>query len=127
MKYFFVLLLFGLSACAHNTSGIMVSSTGEQRIDNSSFAGDIVVERVITQPISDRSTAAGVIRSQVSSDRLVQYKFTWFDANGLSIEDESMTWKALTVHGMQQVQVKSVAPTNQAVRCEIYVREAYSN
>ncbi len=127
MRYLLVLLLLGLSACAHNTSGIMASSTGEQRVDNRSLAGDIVVERVIIRPSSDRLAAAGVIRSQVSSDTHLQYKFTWFDASGFTIEDEGMSWKSLTLHGMQQTQVSSVAPMSQAVRCELYVREAFSN
>ncbi|MCG9696437.1 YcfL family protein [Shewanella sp. Isolate11] len=127
MKYLVILLLLGLSACAHNTAGIMASSTGEQRIDNSSFASDVIVERVFIRSNADRLTAAGIIRSQVSTDTHLQYKFTWYDVNGLTIEDEGMSWKALKLHGMQQMQVNSVSPTSQAVRCELYVRKVFSN
>lgn len=120
-------LMLGVSACASHTAGMMASSTGEQRIDNSAFNRDVSVERVSTRTNGDLLTAASTISSKVATDLRLQYKFTWYDINGLTIEDEGVSWKSLKLHGRQQMQVHAVAPNTSAVRCELYVRRAFSH
>ncbi|MCZ4337026.1 YcfL family protein [Shewanella colwelliana] len=121
------LLAFALNACAPHTAGIMASSTGEQRIDNTRFNSEVSVERVMVVGQGDPLKAAGTISSKVATDLRLQYKFTWYDINGLTIEDEGVSWKSLKLHGKQQMQVSAVAPNSSAVRCELYVRKAFSN
>ncbi|MCE9678930.1 YcfL family protein [Shewanella sp. AS1] len=122
-----LLFLFGLTACAQNTSGVMASSTGEGRIDNSAFNGDVTVGRVFTQGEAENLICAGTLANQKRSDVHIQYKFTWYDINGLTLEDDGMSWKPVKLHGKQQKQVSAVSPTGTAVRCELYIREAISN
>lgn len=116
-----------LGACAHNTAGIAVDSNGQVRIDSSSFASDINVTDISSMMVADLVKASVLIQSKSSSDLRVQYKFTWFDANGDTIEDEATSWKSVKLHGMQQRQVSAVAPNTQATGFEIYVRETYSH
>jgi uncharacterized protein YcfL len=116
-----------LGACAHNTAGIAVDSNGQVRVDSSSFASDINVTDISSMMVADLVKASALIQSKSSSDLRVQYKFTWFDANGDTIEDESTSWKSVKLHGMQQRQVSAVAPNTQATGFEIYVRETYSH
>ncbi|GGP83582.1 YcfL family protein [Shewanella ulleungensis] len=115
-----------LGACAHNTAGIAVDSTGQVRVDSSSFASDINVTDISSIMVADLIKASALIQSKTSTDFRVQYKFTWFDANGYTIEDEASSWKSVKLHGMQQLQVSAVAPNTQATHFEIYVRETYS-
>ena len=129
MKNIFLLaaIIYGIAGCASHTAGIMTSSTGEQRIDNRSFNSEVSVQQVMTQLNGGLLTAAGTISSQVATDLRLQYKFTWYDLNGLTIEDEGVSWKSLKLHGKQQMQVSAAAPNTTAVRCELYVRRAFSN
>ncbi|WP_350431143.1 YcfL family protein [Shewanella sp. H8] len=115
-----------LSACAHNTAGISVDSSGLVRVDSTSFASDINVTNISSHRVADLLKASALIQSKSSTDLRVQYKFTWFDANGLTVEDEASSWKSVKLHGMQQLQVSGVAPNAQAIRFEIYVRETFS-
>ncbi|QDE31620.1 MULTISPECIES: YcfL family protein [Shewanella] len=115
-----------LSACAHNTAGIAVDSSGLVRVDSASFASDIKVTNISSHMVADLLKASALIQSKSSTDLRVQYKFTWFDANGLTVEDEASSWKSVKLHGMQQLQVSGVAPNTQAIRFEIYVRETFS-
>ncbi|BAJ02657.1 YcfL family protein [Shewanella violacea] len=115
------------TACAQHTAGVMGSSTGEVRIDNSSFASDVGVEQLKARQQGGLLQGTGMIVSKVSTDLRVQYKFTWYDINGSTLEDEASPWKSLKLHGMQRMQVMAVSPNANAIRYELYVREAFSN
>lgn len=116
-----------ITACAQHTAGVMASSTGEIRIDNSSFASKVGVDQLKARQQGDLLQGAGVIMSKVSTDLRLQYKFTWYDINGYTLEDDGSSWKSLKLHGMQRMQVTAAAPNANAVRYEIYVRKAFSN
>ena len=116
-----------LSACAHNTAGISVDSSGQVRVDNSSFASDVNVVDISSVMVADLIKASALIQSKSSTDLRLQYKFTWYDASGFTVEDEANSWKSVKLHGKQQLQVGAVAPNSQATRFDIYVREAFSN
>lgn len=115
-----------LGGCASDTAGISVSSQGETRIDSNSFAQDIALESVDARRVGDLIQGSALIVSKSSSDMRVQYKFTWYDASGFTIEDEANSWKSVKLHGKQQLQVSAVAPNAQAVKFDVYVRETFS-
>jgi len=116
-----------LTACAPHTSGIMGSSTGEVRVDNRSFGSEVSVDQVQSRQQGDLLQGSGIIQSKVATDLRLQYKFTWFDISGFTIEDEASAWKSLKLHGKQRMQVTALAPNANAVRYELYVRKAFSN
>ncbi len=122
-----VTLALTLGACASNTSGIVVSSQGETRTDNSFFARDIAVEAVNARRDADLLQGSALIVNRSSNDMRVQYKFTWYDSSGFTIEDEAASWKPIKLHGLQQLNVAGVAPNPRAIKFEIYVRESHSN
>ncbi|MGL5047682.1 MAG: YcfL family protein [Shewanella sp.] len=116
-----------LGACASYTAGISVSSLGEIRVDNSSFARDIAVQSVDARRVGDLVQGSALIVNKSSTDMRVQYKFTWYDASGFTIEDEATSWKSVKLHGEQQWQVGAVAPNAQVVKFDVYVRETFSH
>jgi len=122
---FALALLF--TACAPHTSGIMGSSTGEVRVDNRSFGSEVIVEQIQARQQGDLLQGSGIIQSKVATDLRLQYKFTWYDISGFTIEDEASAWKSLKLHGKQRMQVTALAPNANAVRYELYVRKAFSN
>ncbi|MCL1144298.1 YcfL family protein [Shewanella gaetbuli] len=116
-----------LGGCANHTAGIAVNSQGEVRVDNNTFAREVSVSNVNARQSADLLQGAAQINSLVATDLRLQYKFTWYDAAGFTIEDEASSWKALKLHGKQQIQVSGVAPNANASRFEVYVRKAFSN
>ena len=116
-----------LSACAPHTAGLMAGSKGEVRIDNSTFGKEVEVQSVMARPKGGFLQGTGTIISKVSTDLRLQYKFTWFDTSGMTIDDEGVSWKSVKLHGKQQLQVSAVAPNVNATRFELYVRKAFSN
>ncbi len=118
---------FVFTACAPHTAGIMGSSTGEVRVDNKTFASEVSVDQIQARLQGDLLQGSGIIQSKVATDLRLQYKFTWYDVSGFTLEDEASAWKSLKLHGKQRMQVTALAPNASAVRYELYVRRAFSN
>ncbi|WP_028766965.1 YcfL family protein [Shewanella fidelis] len=116
-----------VAACAPHTAGVMADSNGQVRVDNNSFAREVQVANIMARPEAGFLRGTGTIISQVSTDLRLQYKFTWFDVSGMTIDDEGVSWKSVKLHGKQQLQVSAVAPNANAARFELYVRKAFSN
>ncbi|MCE9684826.1 YcfL family protein [Shewanella sp. AS16] len=119
--------LVGLSACAPHTAGVAVNSAGDVRVDNAGLARQVAVEHAGSRLQAGLLQGSAVVASKVGTDLHLQYKFTWFDAGGYSLEGEAGSWKPLKLHGKQQLQVNALAPNANAVAFEVYVREAISN
>ncbi|QYK06700.1 YcfL family protein [Shewanella zhangzhouensis] len=122
-----VALVVLAGGCAKHTAGISASSSGETRVDNSTFGREVSVGELKMSSSGDLLTAHALIQSRVATDLRLQYRFTWYDTQGLVIDGEGQSWQSLKLHGMQQMQVSSAAPNPSASRYEVYVRKAFSN
>ncbi|ARD22022.1 hypothetical protein A9267_03915 [Shewanella sp. UCD-FRSSP16_17] len=122
-----VTLFLLMTGCANHTAGLSAGSNGVVRVDNNSFSREVGIEQVRVRTQADLLQGSALILSKVSTDLRLQYKFTWYDANDFTIEDEGVSWKSLKLHGKQQMQVSALAPNANATRFEVYVRKAFSN
>lgn len=122
-----IALMALVQGCANHTAGIAASSQGEVRVDNSTFSREVSLSNVASRMQANLLQGQAQINSLVATDLRLQYKFTWFDASGFTIEDEGVSWKSVKLHGKQQLQVSALAPNATATRFEVYVRKAFSN
>lgn len=128
IRYLMVLIpLLGAVGCAPHTAGVWTDSDGESRIDNASFNRKVTLDKAKGIFVGDLLQGSAVVSSKIATDQQLQYKFTWFDTNGNSIDYDAKPWKPLKLHGMQVRQIKSVAPNQQAKRFEVYLRPAFSD
>ena len=129
MRKFILVSILALlvSACAPHTAGVMASSTGEMRVDNRSFASEVSVEQLNSRQQGGFLQGSGLIINKVATDIHLQYKFTWYDINGYTIDNEGVAWEPLKLFGKQQTQVSGLSPNTSAVRYDLYVRKAFSN
>lgn len=92
-----------------------------------SLRGDAIGVRVsemrITRP-NDILVVQADFGNGERTDRMVFYRFKWLDAGGNQVGDGE-SWKQLTVLGLGQQTVKSVAPAGAATdfRLEMYVNQ----
>ncbi|MBR9729024.1 YcfL family protein [Shewanella intestini] len=127
IKWVMLVVTFTLVGCANHTSGLAISSDGNVRADNSSLAREVATSDARARMVGDIMQGSVVISSKVSTDMRLQYKFTWYDISGFVIDEQANSWQSATLHGMQNIQVTSVAPNATATRFEVYVRKAFSN
>jgi uncharacterized protein YcfL len=92
-------------------------------INNRSLASDIEI-------IDMKSTLAGdLMKVQVamrSRDRdivQIQYKFDWFDAEGMEIGANQGAWKPFLIYGRETRTIQGVAPDPRAREFKLKVRE----
>ncbi|MBB1269428.1 YcfL family protein [Shewanella sp. SR44-3] len=116
-----------LSGCANTTAGVGASSSGQTRIDSNSLSRDVKIEQIISRRLGDLLQGTAVLVSQGAYDVQLQYKFTWFDLDGISVDDEGNSWKSLTLHGHENKHIQALAPNPMASSFEIYVRKSHSN
>src|ERR1035437_4930939 len=122
-----VMLAGGLAGCATKTSGIHGAAATVQSpegtmqnsqyviIDNSKLARGLQIVDLKSQFVGDLLKAQVSIVSKYSKTLEFQYKFLWFDAQGMEINPGSLPWIPLSVYGNESKTVQAVAP-NPAAR-----------
>lgn len=112
-----------LAGCSSNSAGIAMRSDSDSlRVDSSSVASEVTISQVKQRFDGGLLRGSAVIGSSVSSDRYWQYKFTFFDAEGVGIEVETSPWIPLNLHGGEQRSVQATAPNSSANSFELVVR-----
>ncbi|GAB3515804.1 YcfL family protein [Photobacterium alginatilyticum] len=126
MKYISVLVFaLALSACSSTTSGISIESSNQNVvIGNSSLAGQIEIEKAIVAETNGLMKAGVPVTSKVDSDMKLQYRFYWYDAQGLEVYGSDSPWRQFVLHGRDSVTLQAVARKPEAKQYRIYIREA---
>lgn len=123
-----------LAGCAApNTTGISATVAPDEsgiyqqylQTDNTRLARQILLDNVRTD-----QTANGLLRARLSvtsarnKTMQLQYKFAWFDANGIEIDPEAEPWRVLSLEGRDTRPIIGVAPSAAAESFRLRVREA---
>ena len=114
-----------ISACSNNTSGVKIDSDGNTTADNAFVANEISVSNSVIRQVGGLMQGSARIVSHSSKDQVIQYRFTWFDNQGVTVDSDAEGWQPIDIHGKQTVQVISVAPNSSAVRFKVYVRKVH--
>lgn len=122
-----------IAACA-STSGIEATGTttwsdeGARElaknviINSRSLAGDLQVVDLQSDRAGDLMRAQVSLRSKDRDTVKAQYRFEWFDLQGMEINANS-AWKPLMMYGRETTTVKGVAPDTRAKSFKLKIRE----
>ena len=126
MKQLFALLFtLMLSACSTTTSGISIESSNQSVvIGNSLLASQLDIEKAIVSRVNGLLKAGVPVTSKVHSDLKLQYRFYWYDAQGLEVGGSDSPWRQFVLHGKDSMMLQAVARKPQAAQYRIYIREA---
>lgn len=129
-------LAFGalFTGCATKTSGLEGAAanvqTPEGDMQNSKYV--IVNNRKLArgiQIVDLKSTFAGdILKAQVtlvskySSTLSFQYKFAWFNKDGVEIDPDSLPWTPLIMYGNETKSIQATAPNPWAREFKIKIR-----
>lgn len=119
-----------LSSCA-TTSGIMgkADPSAEEgkatmiEVENKSLAKKVSIKSFKNRVINDLLNVQVEIANEFSSTQQFQYRFSWFDASGFEIEQESESWKPVVMHGGAVTTIQAVAPNPTAKTYKIVLRQ----
>ncbi|MCX7044896.1 MAG: YcfL family protein [Candidatus Sumerlaeota bacterium] len=113
-----------------NTSpNTMVGQSGQGglnayvNIANRSLQKDITLVNALSKETNGFLVAAVTLKSHVKSTQEFEYKFQWFDANGLEIRDVKTHWQLDRIFGYEEKQLQGIAPTELAATFKLMIRE----
>ena len=123
-----VLVIF-ISGCA--TSGL--EATGKPHgdpkfakhlaIHNEPLADKIIISQLNTRVTGNLLEVSVVLENLTSSDKQIQYRFSWYGDDNFEIEQGGEPWTPTTLNGKSTVQMKAVAPNASVTTYKINVRE----
>jgi uncharacterized protein YcfL len=87
-----------------------------------SLAGDLQIVDLQSDRAGDLMRAQVSLRSKDRDTVKAQYRFEWYDLQGMEINANS-AWKPLMLYGRETATVKGVAPDTRAKTFKLKVRE----
>ena len=121
--------LLAITGCA--TSGIEAKGNpmGDPKyakqlvIHNESLAGNITITDINSRVTGGLLETNVVLTNLTSTDKNIQYQFSWYDADNFEVEQGSRSWTPVTLHGHAETSMKAVAPNPSVKSFKINVRE----
>lgn len=118
-------LVLWLTACSSTTSGISIESSNQNVvIGNTDLARRLTIEQAQVGKVNGLLKAGVPIVSNVDSDLSLQYRFYWYDAQGLEVNGSDSPWRHVILHGRDSMTLQAVARSAQITQYRIYIRQA---
>lgn len=92
-------------------------------VHSDSLARKIVLTDIRSHFVADLLAATVVLQNKSDRNQSFQYKFSWFDQDGIEIEADAGHWEPLVLHGQQSSSVQAMAPNTSARSYKINVRK----
>lgn len=118
-----------------STGGMEVAQTeggrATIRVDDPCFNEWLSVEGAVLRRTGSGFLQAGVNIRNFHTDPCdhdreddfdMQYRFSWFDGDGMDVSADAAHWTSVTIHGGGSVQLQSTAPTAAAVKYVMRMR-----
>jgi uncharacterized protein YcfL len=119
-----------LAGCA-TTSGIEATGKpmGDPKfakhlvIHNEALAGKVIITDMLSRFTGGLLQVNVVLTNLTSTDKDLQYRFSWFDADNFEVEQGSRAWAPITLHGNASASLQAVAPNASVKSYKVNVRE----
>ncbi|WP_318480046.1 YcfL family protein [Photobacterium leiognathi] len=126
MKYLMALFLALMAtACSSDPAGISIENSNQNVvIGNAVLARSLVFNNAHTSKVNGLMKASVVVANKVNTDLNLQYRFYWYDAQGLEVSGSDAPWHQFVLKGNDTMMLQGVAEKSEASQYRIYVRKA---
>lgn len=123
---FALLTVLALAGCA--TAGLRAGDSSLTNdpyliIDDASVGDQISIVKVAHDHVGEIMRANVTLQNNRSRSLQIQYRFSWFDTNGMEIDGQGKPYRDLVIEGRDTINVTSVAPSPAATEFKIRVRK----
>lgn len=123
---FALTVLLALSGCA--TAGLRAGDSSLTNdpyviVDSPSFGNQISIVKVAHDFVGQVMRANITIQNNRSRSLQIQYRISWFDANGMEIDGQGKPYRDVVIEGKDTINVTGVAPSPAAKEFKIRVRK----
>lgn len=125
-----ILVLFTIpfTGCVSTSTGGMEVSLRENesaqvRVDDGFFRQHVEIEAARSNRTEFGFLSASVlVRNKLDKDFSFQYKFVWFDGNGMEVLPAGRAWEQTIIHGGELVSLQATAPDSAVVKYTVRLR-----
>lgn len=119
-----LLLPLALAACSSSqTAGISVDSSTQQVVFGDHVLGNrLSVEQISTQNSNGLMRGIVSVTSKFTGDQQLQYRFYWYDDQGLEVDGSDSPWRTFIVRGLDTMSIQSVAMKPEASQFRVQIR-----
>ncbi|EGQ9412199.1 DUF1425 domain-containing protein [Vibrio cholerae] len=120
-----VLTALLLVGCSANTVGLRVDGASQQVLFNdSALSKSLSIEDISTTAVDGHTRGVVRLQSNQKSDVHVQYRFYWYDNDGLEVNTKLSPWKTIILRGMETVSLTEVSVNPNGKQFRVQIRES---
>ncbi|MGL4830068.1 MAG: YcfL family protein [Vibrio sp.] len=126
MRTWLLVVLTGLllMGCSTNTAGLRVDGASQQVLFNdSALSKSLSIEDIATTTVDGHTRGVVRLQSNQKSDLNVQYRFYWYDNDGLEVNTKLSPWKTIILRGMETVSLTEVSVNPNGKQFRVQIRE----
>ncbi len=117
-----------LAGCSNSQSvGLTVDGEFHRVIMGDSRLADVIsVEDISSVLVNEHTRGVVRVKNNDGSDYDIQYRFYWYDENGLEVNRQPGAWKHVLIHGGDEISLSEVSLSPNGSEFRVQIRE-YSN
>jgi uncharacterized protein YcfL len=117
-----VTVVLSILGCTSNTSGLKIEGASQRVIyGDNVLAGRLSIEDIATTTADGRTRGVVRLLSKYKGNQSIQYRFYWYDDQGLEVNTKRGPWRQLIIHGTEEVSISEVSinPNGREFRVQI--------
>jgi uncharacterized protein YcfL len=127
MKKWIVLLALATAivGCSKHTAGLRVDGQSQKVMFTDNVMGSrLQIENIATTDVEGHARAIVTLASQYQGDQHIQYRFYWYDKDGLEVNSKLTAWKQKIVRGFETISISEVSINPNGKEFRVQIRQA---
>lgn len=117
-----------LTGCANTTTGLSIDSSNQNVVlGNSVLAQNLEFGNAKSSMVNGRLLAQVMVTNKRDKSQNLQYRFNWYDAQGLEVDSGRSPWRQFVVYGGQSVILQGAALNPDAKNFRVSLRNISDN
>lgn len=118
-------MTLALLGCADNTAGLRIDGASQTVIfGDNVLAGRLKIEDISTTQVDGRSRGIVKLVSKYSGDQHVQYRFYWYDDQGLEVNTKLGPWRQTIIRGTEEIAISEVSINPKGTQFRVQIRQS---
>ncbi|NOH81968.1 DUF1425 domain-containing protein [Vibrio sp. RE86] len=114
-----------LLGCADNTAGLRIDGASQTVIfGDNVLAGRLKIEDISTTQVDGRARGIVKLVSKYSGDQNVQYRFYWYDDQGLEVNTKLGPWRQAIIRGTEEIAISEVSINPNGTQFRVQIRQS---
>ena len=113
-----------MAGCASNTAGLRIDGASQTVLfGDNVLAGRLKIEDIATTQVDGRTRGVVRLVSQYQGDQAIQYRFYWYDDQGLEVNTKLGPWRQAIVRGTESIAISEVSLNPNGTQFRVQIRE----